>query len=166
MSNARIQWSAGMETEWQGYNPRLKEGEPAFVFKGNKKAKLVIGDLGGSDYEDSILVWDQDSAEAMVKTIEDAAESCSKNEKATAENAEQAGSAANAAKESEENAKKSETAAKESEEAIKETQGKLENLAKVATSGDYNDLANLPDLSNVGSGSITLKDWSVNEDGN
>lgn len=73
MSNARIQFSLASEDVWLAYNPFLKEGEIVTSVKANKKVKLVQGKIGGSNYSDSTLIWDQDNAESLTSRSETAA---------------------------------------------------------------------------------------------
>lgn len=73
MSNARIQFSLASEDVWNAYNPFLKEGEIVTSVKANKKVKLIQGKIGGSNYSDSTLIWDQDNAESLTSRSETAA---------------------------------------------------------------------------------------------
>jgi hypothetical protein len=128
MSNARIQFSLASEDVWLAYNPQLKEGEIVTVLKANKKVKLVQGKVGGSNYSESTVIWDEDEAQAIMSRTEaaavtataqaaaasDSASAAADSQATAATFATNAKASENAAKTSETNAKVSETAAKNS----------------------------------------------------
>ena len=128
MSNARIQFSLASEEVWNTYNPLLKEGEIVTVLKANKKVKLVQGTVGGSNYSESTVIWDEDEAQAIMSRTEaaavtataqaaaasDSASAAADSQATAATFATNAKASENAAKTSETNAKVSETAAKNS----------------------------------------------------
>ena len=128
MSNARIQFSLASEEVWNTYNPLLKEGEIVTVLKANKKVKLVQGKVGGSNYSESTVIWDEDEAQAIMSRTEaaavtataqaaaasDSASAAADSQATAATFATNAKASENAAKTSETNAKVSETAAKNS----------------------------------------------------
>ena len=97
MSNARIQFSLATEDVWQAYNPFLKEGEIVTSVKANKKVKLIQGKIGGSNYSDSTLIWDQDNAESLTSRSETAATTATTKANAAAASASAAAASQTAA---------------------------------------------------------------------
>lgn len=115
MPNARIQFSAANEEEWEKINPKLREGEMAVIKKKTGRYMLKMGDIGGSTYKDSVLVWDQDDAETKIETATTMAEKAKASQDASAVSAA--------------NAKLSEEKAAESEEKSTENADKVEAIA-------------------------------------
>lgn len=114
MSNARIQFSLASEDVWNAYNPQLKEGEIVTVLKANKKVKLVQGKVGGSNYSESTVIWDQDTAETIMSRSEAAGSTATAQAAAASGSASKAAASQSAAATSATNAKASENAAKNS----------------------------------------------------
>lgn len=84
MPNARIQFSAANKEEWEKINPKLREGEMAVIKKKTGRYMLKMGDIGGSTYKDSVLVWDQDDAETKIETATTMAEKAKASQDASA----------------------------------------------------------------------------------
>ena len=100
-TNARISFSTSSEKTWEDVNPKLMEGEPVFAKTGDGKYKLVVGNIGGSNYKESVLVWDQKSAEKMVMDSEAAVRNAQSSAGSAKSSAESATNSATAAKSSE-----------------------------------------------------------------
>lgn len=100
-TNARISFSTSSEKTWEDVNPKLMEGEPVFAKTGDGKYKLVVGNIGGSNYKESVLVWDQKSAEKMVQDSETAVRNAQSSAGSAKSSAESATNSATAAKSSE-----------------------------------------------------------------
>ena len=122
-TNARISFSTSTEKTWEDVNPKLMEGEPVFAKTGDGKYKLVVGNIGGSHYKESVLVWDQKSAEKMVQDSETAVRNAQSSAGSAKSSAESATNSATAAKSSEQivsgYATSAETAKTKSEEILK-----------------------------------------------
>lgn len=125
-TNARISFSTSPEKTWEDVNPKLMEGEPVFAKTGDGKYKLVVGNIGGSNYKESVLVWDQKSAEKMVQDSETAVRNAQSSAGSAKSSAESATNSATAAKSSEQivsgYATSAETAKTKSEEILKSVQ--------------------------------------------
>lgn len=115
MSNARIQFSLASEDVWKTYDPQLKEGEIITVLKANKKVKLVQGKVGGSTYNASTVIWDEDLAETIMSRAETAAVTATAQATAANDSASAAADSEKKTSLSESNAKLSEGNAKTSE---------------------------------------------------
>lgn len=102
------------------------EGEPVFAKTGDGKYKLVVGNIGGSNYKESVLVWDQKSAKKMVQDSETAVRNAQSSAGSAKSSAESATNSATAAKSSEQivsgYATSAETAKTKSEEILKSVQ--------------------------------------------
>lgn len=125
-TNARISFSTSPEKTWEDVNPKLMEGEPVFAKTGDGKYKLVVGNIGGSNYKESVLVWDQKSAKKMVQDSETAVRNAQSSAGSAKSSAESATNSATAAKSSEQivsgYATSAETAKTKSEEILKSVQ--------------------------------------------
>lgn len=132
MSNARIQFSLASEDVWLAYNPFLKEGEIVTSVTTNKKVKLVQGKIGGSNYSDSTLIWDQDNAESLTSRSETAATTAATKASAAASSASAAAASQAAAANSASAAASSASAAKSSETTAKASETAVANSAKAA----------------------------------
>ena len=132
MSNARIQFSLASEDVWLAYNPSLKEGEIVTSVTTNKKVKLVQGKIGGSNYSDSTLIWDQDNAESLTSRSETAATTAATKASAAASSASAAAASQAAAANSASAAAASASAAKSSETTAKASETAVANSAKAA----------------------------------
>lgn len=132
MSNARIQFSLASEDVWNAYNPFLKEGEIVTSVTTNKKVKLVQGKIGGSNYSDSTLIWDQDNAESLTSRSETAATTAATKASAAASSASAAAASQAAAANSASAAAASASAAKSSETTAKASETAVANSAKAA----------------------------------
>lgn len=132
MSNARIQFSLASEDVWNAYNPFLKEGEIVTSVKANKKVKLIQGKIGGSNYSDSTLIWDQDNAESLTSRSETAATTAATKASAAASSASAAAASQAAAANSASAAAASASAAKSSETTAKASETAVANSAKAA----------------------------------
>lgn len=132
MSNARIQFSLATEEVWLAYNPFLKEGEIVTSVKANKKVKLIQGKIGGSNYSDSTLIWDQDNAESLTSRSETAATTAATKASAAASSASAAAASQAAAANSASAAAASASAAKSSETTAKASETAVANSAKAA----------------------------------
>lgn len=132
MSNARIQFSLASEDVWNAYNPQLKEGEIVTSVKANKKVKLIQGKIGGSNYSDSTLIWDQDNAESLTSRSETAATTAATKASAAASSASAAAASQAAAANSASAAAASANAAKSSEPTAKASETAVANSAKAA----------------------------------
>lgn len=130
-TNARISFSTSSEKTWEDVNPKLMEGEPVFAKTGDGKYKLVVGNIGGSNYKESVLVWDQKSAEKMVQDSETAVRNAQSSAGSAKSSAESATNSATAAKSSEQivsgYATSAETAKTKSEEILKSVQQSEKN---------------------------------------
>lgn len=76
MSNARIQFSTADESTWNAYNPRLREGELVISKNTLGKFTLRVGALGGSNYKDSTVVWDEVTAQKLITKAENCCKQC------------------------------------------------------------------------------------------
>ncbi len=132
MSNARIQFSLASEDVWLAYNPFLKEGEIVTSVTTNKKVKLIQGKIGGSNYSDSTLIWDQDNAESLTSRSETAATTAATKASAAASSASAAAASQAAAANSASAAAASASAAKSSETTAKASETAVANSAKAA----------------------------------
>lgn len=132
MSNARIQFSLASEDVWLAYNPFLKEGEIVTSVTTNKKVKLVQGKIGGSNYSDSTLIWDQDNAESLTSRSETAATTAATKASAADSSASAAAASQAAAANSASAAAASASAAKSSETTAKASETAVANSAKAA----------------------------------
>ena len=141
MSNARIQFSLASEEMWLAYNPFLKEGEIVTSVKANKKVKLVQGKIGGSNYSDSTVIWDQDNAESLTSRSETAATTAATKSSSAASSASAAAASQAAAANSASAAAGSATAAKNSETAAKASETAGANSASAASSSESNAAA-------------------------
>lgn len=141
MSNARIQFSLATEDVWQAYNPFLKEGEIVTSFKANKKVKLVQGKIGGSNYSDSTVIWDQDNAESLTSRSETAATTAATKASTAASSASAAAASQAAAANSASAAAASASAAKSSETTAKASETAGANSASAAASSESNAAA-------------------------
>ena len=97
-TNARIQFSMASESEWTAVNPQLRQGELAVSLKPSGKIKLVIGASGGAAYKDSIVVWDEESAQKILSNTQTAASNAAASASAAGGSASAAANSASAAK--------------------------------------------------------------------
>lgn len=111
-SNARIQFSTADEKTWKDINPILREGELVITKKPSGKYRLYVGGTGGSKFNDSILVWDEEEAENL-------ANKAASNANLAEDHATSAGMSANAAMSSKSAAAASASYAAQSKEAAK-----------------------------------------------
>lgn len=111
-SNARIQFSTADEKTWKDINPMLREGELVITKKPSGKYRLYVGGTGGSKFNDSILVWDEEEAENL-------ANKAASNANLAEDHATSAGMSANAAMSSKSAAAASASYAAQSKEAAK-----------------------------------------------
>ena len=111
-SNARIQFSTADEKTWKDINPMLREGELVIAKKPSNKYRLYVGGTGGSKFNDSILVWDEEEAENL-------ANKAASNANLAESRATSAGMSANAAMSSKSAAAASASYAAQSKEAAK-----------------------------------------------
>ena len=127
ITNARIQFSSDTVTQWQKVNPKLREGEMAVAKRDSGKFLIKVGSAGGSTYNESITVWDEETAESLTAASAASASAASASQTAAAASASAASASQTAAKASETAAKLSETNAKTSETNAKasETAAKL-----------------------------------------
>lgn len=162
MPNARIQFSTASKEEWEKVNPKLREGEMAVIKKKTGRYMLKIGDIGGSTYKDSVLVWDQDDAETKIETATAMAESA----KVSADKAkEEASASKQASDDSKKSAESSEESAKQAKIAMQrvlDNDVNVENLKKVfaekgTTLADYG----ITDARIGNNGYITLGKTSI-----
>lgn len=146
MPNARIQFSTASKEEWEKVNPKLREGEMAVIKKKTSRYMLKIGDIGGSTYKDSVLVWDQDDAETKMQTATAMAESAK-------DSADKAKEEASASKQASDDSKKS---AESSEESAKQ--------AKIAMQRVLDNDVNVENLKKVfAEKGTTLSDYGIND---
>ena len=158
MSNARIQFSLASEDVWNAYNPQLKEGEIVTVLKANKKVKLVQGKVGGSDYSESTVIWDEDAAQTIMNRSEDAASTATAQSTAANGSASKAAASQSAAATSAANAKASENAAKNSETNAKASEtaaGKSATSAASSASTASTQAGKAADSATAAAGSAT-----------
>ncbi len=73
-TNARIQFSTDSLDTWTTINPTLREGEPVLAKTNDGKYALYAGNIGGSPFTESILIWDETKAEGIIASAETAAE--------------------------------------------------------------------------------------------
>ena len=100
-TNARISFSTSTEKVWEQVNPKLMEGELVFAKTKEGKYKLVVGNIGGSSYKESVTVWDQKDVETKVQAIKEASLQVESSAKSAALSASSATSSASNAKSSE-----------------------------------------------------------------
>lgn len=111
-SNARIQFSTADEKMWKDINPMLREGELVITKKPSGKYRLYVGGTGGSKFNDSTLVWDEEEADNL-------ANKAASNANLAEAHATSAGMSANAAMSSKSAAAASASYAAQSKEAAK-----------------------------------------------
>lgn len=110
-TKARIQFSIDTQENWDKINPKLLPGEFAVARKSSGKYILKIGKPEGGTYNDSPLVWDEQSAEDMMSTMKRYMDESNANKTAAALSESNAGNSAKAAAESQSAAAASESAA-------------------------------------------------------
>lgn len=104
-SNARIQFSTADEETWKLVNPMLREGELIIAKNPSGKYRLYVGATGGSKFNDSTVVWDEELADSHEKNAAISANAAMASKSAAASSASSAAQSMNTAKE---NANKSE----------------------------------------------------------
>lgn len=104
-TNARIQFSTADEETWKSVNPTLREGELVITKKPSGKYRLYVGATGGSKFNDSTVVWDEELADSHEKNAAISANAAMASKSAAASSASSAAQSMNTAKE---NANKSE----------------------------------------------------------
>lgn len=104
-TNARIQFSTADEETWKSVNPTLREGELVITKKPSGKYRLYVGATGGSKFNDSTVVWDEELADSYEKNAAISANAAMASKSAAASSASSAAQSMNTAKE---NANKSE----------------------------------------------------------
>ena len=114
-TNARIEFSVASVEEWEKVNPKLHQGEPVFAKKPSGKYILKVGAPGGSTYKNAVVVWDQDDAETIMTSTQEAAAQALASKNA-------ASASASAAKASEDAAAASKSAAATSAENAKNSE--------------------------------------------
>nr|DAV62160.1 MAG TPA: L SHAPED TAIL FIBER PROTEIN [Caudoviricetes sp.] len=113
-SNARIQFSTADEETWKSVNPALREGELVIAKKPSGKYRLYVGATGGSKFNDSIVVWDEELADSYTKSAASSAAAAMGSKSAAAASASYAAQSMSAAKTSADAAAQSMNTAKDS----------------------------------------------------
>ena len=72
-TNARIQFSTDSLDTWTSINPTLREGEPVLAKTNDGKYALYAGNIGGSLFTESVLIWDDGKAQGILDGAEAAA---------------------------------------------------------------------------------------------
>ena len=73
-TNARIQFSTDSIDTWTTINPTLREGEPVLAKTNDGKYALYAGNIGGSLFTESVLIWDETKAEGIIASAQAAAD--------------------------------------------------------------------------------------------
>lgn len=156
---ARIQFSIDTQENWEKVNPQLLPGEFAVAQKTSGKYLLKIGGPGVGKYKDSVLVWDEQSAEEMfdktkeymnnakssqeaaaasMANAEASAKQAASSQSAAASSASDASAASSAAVASQQAAANSEANASTSASAAAESQKDAASAASAALTSENN----------------------------
>ena len=131
-SNARIQFSTAEEKTWKSINPMLREGELVIAKKPSGKYKLYVGATGGSKFNDSVVVWDEELADSYSKSAAMSASQATGSKSAAAASASYAAQSMSAAKTSADAAAQSMNAAKTSADAAAQSMNAAKASADAA----------------------------------
>ncbi len=122
-TNARIQFSTDSIDTWTTINPTLREGEPVLAKTNDGRYALYAGNIGGSLFTESVLIWDETKAEGIIASAQAAADeagtycdTCKTSATRAAESATEAATSATNAANSATEAAKQATAAETSAE--------------------------------------------------
>ena len=160
-SNARIQFSTADEETWKSVNPALREGELVIAKKPSGKYRLYVGATGGSKFNDSIVVWDEELADSHEKNAAISADSAMTSKSAAAASASYAAQSMSAAKTSADAAAQSMNAAKASADAAEQSKTSAalssneaaENMRKAEYSANKSETAATNAISSANSAS-------------
>ena len=160
-SNARIQFSTADEETWKSVNPALREGELVIAKKPSGKYRLYVGATGGSKFNDSIVVWDEELADSYTKSAASSAAAAIGSKSAAAASASYAAQSMNAAKDSASAAAQSMNAAKASADAAEQSKTSAalssnkaaENMRKAEDSANKSETAATNAISSANSAS-------------
>ena len=131
-SNARIQFSTAEEKTWKSINPMLREGELVIAKKPSGKYRLYVGATGGSKFNDSVVVWDEELADSYSKSAAMSASQATGSKSAAAASASYAAQSMSAAKTSADAAAQSMSAAKTSADAAAQSMNAAKASADAA----------------------------------
>ena len=160
-SNARIQFSTAEEKTWKSINPMLREGELVIAKKPSSKYKLYVGATGGSKFNDSVVVWDEELADSYSKSAAMSASQATGSKSAAAASASYAAQSMSAAKTSADAAAQSMSAAKTSADAAAQSKTSAalssnkaaENMRKAEDSANKSETAATNAISSANSAS-------------
>ena len=160
-SNARIQFSAAEEKTWKSINPMLREGELVIAKKPSGKYRLYVGATGGSKFNDSVVVWDEELADSYSKSAAMSASQATGSKSAAAASASYAAQSMSAAKTSADAAAQSMNAAKASADAAEQSKTSAalssnkaaENMRKAEDSANKSETAATNAISSANSAS-------------
>ena len=160
-SNARIQFSTAEEKTWKSINPMLREGELVIAKKPSGKYKLYVGATGGSKFNDSVVVWDEELADSYSKSAAMSASQATGSKSAAAASASYAAQSMSAAKTSADAAAQSMNAAKASADAAEQSKTSAalssnkaaENMRKAEDSANKSETAATNAISSANSAS-------------
>lgn len=131
-TNARIQFSTADEETWKSVNPTLREGELVITKKPSGKYRLYVGATGGSKFNDSTVVWDEELADSHEKNAAISAANAMTSKSAAASSASAAEQSMNSAKGSASAAEQSMSAAEASAVQAAEYMNNAINSSNVA----------------------------------
>ena len=160
-SNARIQFSTAEEKTWKSINPMLREGELVIAKKPSGKYRLYVGATGGSKFNDSVVVWDEELADSYSKSAAMSASQATGSKSAAAASASYAEQSMSAAKTSADAAEQSMNAAKASADAAEQSKTSAalssnkaaENMRKAEDSANKSETAATNAISSANSAS-------------
>lgn len=160
-SNARIQFSTAEEKTWKSINPMLREGELVIAKKPSGKYRLYVGATGGSKFNDSVVVWDEELADSYSKSAAMSASQATGSKSAAAASASYAAQSMSAAKTSADAAAQSMNAAKASADAAEQSKTSAalssnkaaENMRKAEDSANKSETAATNAISSANSAS-------------
>ena len=158
-SNARIQFSTADEETWKSVNPALREGELVIAKKPSGKYRLYVGATGGSKFNDSIVVWDEELADSHEKNAAISADSAMTSKSAAAASASYAAQSMSAAKTSADAAAQSMSAAKTSADAAAQSM----NAAKASADAAEQSKTSAALSSNEAAENMRKAEYSANK---
>ena len=120
-TNARIQFSTDSIDTWTTINPTLREGEPVLAKTNDGKYALYAGNIGGSLFTESVLIWDETKAEGIIASAQAAADEAETYCDTCKQSATEAVKSATEAATSAETAAKSATEAAETIKTVKQS---------------------------------------------
>ena len=120
-TNARIQFSTDSIDTWTTINPTLREGEPVLAKTNDGRYALYAGNIGGSLFTESVLIWDETKAEGIIASAQAAADEAETYCDTCKQSATEAATSATEAATSAETAAKSATEAAETIKTVKQS---------------------------------------------